>query len=94
MHKAALALPLLLAACAAGEPVASDPAGSACNADGGKQFVGQLASSEAGAAILSATNSQSLRWAPPGAMLTRDYRPDRVTVHLGPDQKITQLDCG
>jgi hypothetical protein len=23
-----------------------------------------------------------------------DYREDRVTVHLGPDRKITQIRCG
>ena len=94
MHRAALALPILLAACATGDPVATDPVSSACNADGGKQFVGQLATNEIGAAILAATNSRVLRWAPPGAMLTMDYSPNRVTVRLGSDQKITELNCG
>ena len=94
MHKAALAFPLLLAACAAGQPVANDPTSGPCNAEGGNQYIGQLAAGDIGAEILKATNSQSLRWAPPGAMLTRDYRPDRVTVHVGPDGKITKLDCG
>ena len=94
MHKAVLALPLLLAACAASQPVVTEPVAGPCNAEGGKQFIGQVANSETGAEILKATNSRSLRWAPPGAMLTRDYRPNRVTVHLGPDGKITKLDCG
>jgi len=35
-----------------------------------------------------------LRWAPPGVMLTMDYREDRVTVHIGPDRRITQIKCG
>jgi hypothetical protein len=35
-----------------------------------------------------------LRWAPVGVMLTMDYREDRVTVHLGPDRKITVIKCG
>jgi hypothetical protein len=27
-------------------------------------------------------------------MLTMDYREDRVTVHLGPDYKVTEIKCG
>lgn len=65
-----------------------------CTPASADAFVGKLADSATGTAILKATNSQNLRWAPPGAMLTRDYRPNRVTVHLGPDGKITKLDCG
>ena len=94
MHEAAIALPLLLAACAAGQPVGSEPARGPCTADGGKQFVGQAATGETGAAIMKATNSRILRWAPPGAMLTMDFSPDRVTVRLGPDQTITEINCG
>jgi len=35
-----------------------------------------------------------LRWAPIGYMLTMDFRADRVTVHLGPDNRVTQIRCG
>jgi hypothetical protein len=43
---------------------------------------------------MQATGAAVLRWAPPGAALTMDYREGRVTVHLGPDGKITEIKCG
>jgi hypothetical protein len=35
-----------------------------------------------------------LRWAPPGIMLTMDFRADRVTVWLDAADKITKIRCG
>ena len=43
---------------------------------------------------MRASKAAVLRWAPPGVMLTMDYREDRVTVSLGPDRKVTQVKCG
>ncbi len=68
--------------------------GRICEATGSKRFIGQTGSSESGAAILQATHSAVLRWAPPGVMLTMDYSPSRVTVRLGPDDKISAINCG
>ena len=47
-----------------------------------------------GVAIKDVTKAAILRWAPPGYMLTMDFRADRVTVTLGPDYKITKINCG
>jgi hypothetical protein len=106
MHKLALAAPALLAACAAASPPADDPAarqptpvhcvtpGHKCETSGTEQFIGQPGTSENGAAIVRASNAAVLRWAPPGVMLTMDYREDRVTIFLGPDHKITKIRCG
>ena len=65
-----------------------------CTIQASGDFVGQPATSETGAAILRATNAAMLRWAPPGAVLTMDYREDRVTVHLDADGKVTEINCG
>jgi hypothetical protein len=35
-----------------------------------------------------------LRWAPVGAMLTMDFRSDRVTVYLDAGNKVTKVSCG
>jgi hypothetical protein len=35
-----------------------------------------------------------LRWAPPGYMMTMDFRADRVTVKLDEGYKITGINCG
>ena len=68
--------------------------GRICNAAGTDSFIGQPATSETGAAILTATHSATLRWAPPGYMLTMDFSASRVTVRLGPDYKVTAINCG
>jgi len=95
MRKLAFAGPVLLAACAAQQPALhGETPGRTCRADGGDQFIGQPGTNESGAAILRATHSAILRWAPPGVMLTMDFSPSRVTVRLGPDGKITAINCG
>jgi hypothetical protein len=95
MLRLALASPLLLAACAAAQvPVHGVTPGHKCRLAGTGHFVGQAATSELGEAIVRETQAAVLRWAPPGVMLTMDYREDRVTVRLGPDHKITAVACG
>jgi len=86
-----------LAGCAAHPapiPVHGEDLERTCNAAGTERFVGQPATSETGAAILKATGSGVLRWAPMGVALTMDYRTDRVTVRLGPDRRVTSVRCG
>jgi hypothetical protein len=97
MRKLLLLAPALLAACAMapGPSVAPGQAsGRTCVAANTDRFIGQPGTSETGAAILQATHASVMRWAPPGTMLTMDYRFDRVTVRLGPDHKVTAVNCG
>jgi hypothetical protein len=96
MRKPLLLVPALLAACATtpAPPVQGVTPGHTCDAAGAQSFVGQPGNSETGAAILSATHAAVLRWAPPGYMMTMDFRADRVTVYLGPDYRITKVSCG
>ena len=108
MPRAMLLATVLLAACstntAPAEPIVGGPPqptpihgvtpGHKCEAAGTDRFTGQAGTSETGAAILRASNAAVLRWAPPGYMLTMDFREDRVTVHLGADGKVTEVKCG
>ena len=95
MRKLAIAVPALLTACAAAQPpVHGMTQGHRCQSEMAGSFVGRTATSETGAAILEATHAAILRWAPPGAMLTMDYRYDRVTVRIGPDGRIGSVSCG
>ena len=95
MRKLAIAVPALLTACAAAQPpVHGMTQGHRCQSETVGSFVGRAATSETGAAILEATHAAVLRWAPPGAMLTMDYRYDRVTVRIGPDGRIGSVSCG
>src|SRR3954464_4181707 len=75
-------------------PVRGETPGHTCNAANAHRYIGQPRTDETGEAIKRATNAAVLRWAPPGLMLTMDYRGDRVTVRVGPNGKITQINCG
>ena len=97
MRKVFLLVPALLAACStapAQTPIHGVTPGHKCEMAGTAKFIGQPGTSATGTAIMRASHAAVLRWAPPGVMLTMDYREDRVTVHLGPDRTITQIRCG
>ncbi|HEX2624151.1 MAG TPA: I78 family peptidase inhibitor [Sphingomicrobium sp.] len=97
MRKSVMIVPALLAACStapAQTPVHGETPGHTCKTEGTDQFVGQTRSDEIAAEIKRVSNAAVLRWAPPGVMLTMDYRADRVTVWLDPANKITKLRCG
>src|SRR5258705_2260616 len=97
MRKLLLIAPVALTACATApaEPVVhGNTPGHVCKADNSDQFLGQAGTSEPGAAILRATHAAVLRWAPPGYMMTMDFRVDRATVTPGTDYKITRINCG
>jgi hypothetical protein len=97
MHRLLLVAPALLCACSAAPadpPVHGVTPGHKCEADGVARFIGQPGSSGSGAAIKHVTHAAVLRWAPPGVMLTMDYREDRVTVWLDAANRITQIKCG
>ena len=102
MRRLLLLSPVPLAACASAPPppepaeipVHGEIPGRTCNAAGTRRFIGQPGTSETGAAVLRATNSATLRWAPPGYLLTMDFSPSRVTVRLDSAYKITAVNCG
>lgn len=86
-----------LGACAAAPaatPVHGVTPGQKCQTEGTDRFIGQAGTSETGAAIKQASHAAVLRWAPPGVMLTMDFREDRVTVHLDEANKVTAIKCG
>ena len=88
-----LALPALLAVAGCSTmPVAVPQHLCSTAATGG--FIGQPANQQTGNAIMRASNSSALRWAPPGVMLTMEFSPARVTVRTGPDGRITAINCG
>jgi len=88
---------VLMGACStapAQSPIHGVTPGHKCDAAGTDRFVGQKGTSETGAAIKKATRAAVLRWAPPGIMLTMDFREDRVTVWLDSANAITKIRCG
>jgi len=65
-----------------------------CDASGVQEHLGHTASAQAGAVLLAATGSAIVRWAPPDAALTMDYRPDRLTISYDDEMVITRIQCG
>jgi peptidase inhibitor I78 family protein len=97
MRKALALAPMLLAACStapADPPIHGVTPGHKCQTEATAQFIGQTKTDSTGAAIKRASHAAVLRWAPPGIMLTMDYREDRVTVRLDPANRITDIRCG
>jgi hypothetical protein len=95
MRNVGLFAPFLLAACAPAEtPIHGQVPGYTCDAAGTDQFIGQPATEETGAAIMRVSHSASLRWVRPGMMVTMEFSPSRVTVRIGPDGKISAINCG
>ena len=97
MRKFLLVAAMLIGACSTAPaeiPVHGVTPGHKCETAGTDQFVGKTANADTGTQIMRVSHAAVLRWAPPGVMLTMDFREDRVTVHTGPDGKITEIRCG
>ena len=65
-----------------------------CTPAPAQKLVGQKATQALGAEALRLTGAKQLRWAPPGAILTMDYRRDRVTVGYDEGMVVTSVRCG
>ena len=89
---------LMLGGCATtAEPliaVHGETPGHVCNAAAVANYAGQVATAEVAVALVAKSRAAVLRWAPPGVMLTMDYRSDRLTVRLSADNHILALNCG
>lgn len=75
-------------------PIHGNTPGHTCRAQGTDHFIGKPATKMMGAAIKDVTHAAVLRWAPPGTMLTMDFRADRVNVYVDRRRMITKINCG
>lgn len=78
------------------EPAAPPPppAPLVCNAAPAQSHVGEVATQAMGEAILKDSGARTLRWGPPNAAWTMDYRQDRVNVRYDANMKIIDITCG
>jgi hypothetical protein len=74
-------------------PVRGD-SGHVCNAAKAKRLVGRKRSPGVEAEALRLTGAGSVRWIPLGAMVTMDYRPDRLNLRLDRKGRILSANCG
>jgi hypothetical protein len=73
--------------------VRGETPGHICQTAGTEPFIGMARSARVGDAIKHVSRAAILRWALPGYAITMDYRADRATIWVGPDQKITKIGC-
>lgn len=78
----------------AGIPVRGATTGRECSNAGLEQFKGRVATSEVGAEMLRVSGAGTLRWVQPGTIITMEFSPERLTVHLGPNNVIARPTCG
>ena len=84
-----------LGACtiAESDPVPSLPQGN-CRSEALDQFIGQQASQDLGARMLSASGARIIRWVPHDGMVTMDFSPVRITVQLDETNRVKTANCG
>jgi hypothetical protein len=93
-------LSLLLVACAPPQslqPASGGPtiAGEGtCKTDGLEWAIGEKATEATMARVWRDSGSGLIRPIAPGQAVTRDYRRDRINVHIDDDNVITGIDCG
>lgn len=94
MRKLLVLAPIALAACTTVAAEAPEPARAICKAEGLERYVGQPATAETGAAILSESRARVLRWIAHGSAVTMDFSEQRVNIKLTPDNRIEAVTCG
>jgi hypothetical protein len=87
---------LLVAGCAAKTDSVPPVAGNAgkCEMEPLKAMIGQTPGDGTAAEALRLSGARTVRWKPPGAMVTMNYRPDRLNISLDARNRITAFDCG
>jgi hypothetical protein len=75
-------------------PVHGGGTGYICDAGKAGSLTGQPATSEVGSRALSMTGARTVRWIRPGAIVTMDYREDRLNIELDARNRVTRLSCG
>lgn len=70
------------------------PVPANCSNESLAQFVGQPASQDLGARMLSASGARTIRWVPKGGVVTMDFSPTRLTVQLDGSNRVESANCG
>ncbi len=73
---------------------AATPPWAGCSTASLEDLVGREASEQTVAEARKRAKAALVRLKPPGAMVTMDYRPDRLNLTLDAQNRITALNCG
>lgn len=99
MRKLFLFAPLSLLACGAGQNIKVGidqiPPGSKCEPSAIlNSFIGQPASVELAARLMTAARAPKLRWVAAGQAVTMDFSASRLTVQLDAQNRVASMTCG
>ena len=83
-----------VAACTIAESAPPGLPDGPCRNEPLAQFIGQPATQELGARMMSASGARILRWVPQGGMVTMDFSPARLTVKLDGSNRVEAANCG
>jgi len=88
-------LALALTACVPMEEEPATPAPEdACGASHVADLVGRTRSDELVAEVARRSGARRVRWIRPGDVVTMDYSPERLNVHLDDRDRIQRFACG
>ncbi len=85
---------LAMAGCATAAEEVPVRGGGRCDASKAQKLIGQARSDKLGARALRLSGATAQRWIGPGAMVTMDYRENRINLRVDPDGKVVKVDCG
>lgn len=68
--------------------------GVQCDANGLGRFIGQQRSPRVENRIKRVSGAKLVRWLEPGAIMTMDFRPDRLNINIDERGRITGSRCG
>lgn len=71
-----------------------EPDATVCGADKVGEWLGEELTDEVKASIREAAGHNRIRYIAPGDMVTMDFRPDRLNVETGTDNRIKLFRCG
>lgn len=74
-------------------PVHGDDGGS-CNANAAQGLIGRPADTALGNEAQRLTGARTIRWIRPGDMVTMEYSPSRLNIHLDERHRVSRINCG
>ena len=83
-----------VAACTIAESAPPGLPAGPCRNEPLAQFIGQPATQELGARMMSASGARIIRWVPQGGVVTMDFSPARLTVKLDGSNRVEAANCG
>ena len=69
-------------------------AGRICDASRIQDLVGRAATQELGADAVRRSGAAAMRWLRPGDIVTMEYSPSRLNIHLDAQNRVARLVCG